>query len=341
LFAIFSVFGAGPFQSSEAVAQGRIRGVQMGLHLTASDVAELATWNVNAVRYQLHWDDFAAADASNRDTYFAWLNSAVAEFDALLPAFEQHNIKVILNLHTPPGAFARRDAKATHRLFTEAWAQQAFLDAWQMLATKYNGRASIIAYDMLNEPAQFNLPAAPLKSWQTLAQETAALIRSIEPSRTIIMTPPYGDVRRIKQLKPLGIPNVIYTFHFYQPFRFLHQGLLGIKFGLNYPTKKENKAYLIKQLKAVQQFQKKNKARIYIGEFSAIRWAPKNGGIKYLKDIVGLFEKYKWDWTYHAFREANSWSLEHGTNRSDASKSPAPTDRLKFMQGVWRRNAAL
>ena len=26
---------------------------------------------------------------------------------------------------------------------------------------------------------------------------------------------------------------------------------------------------------------------------------------------IEIFEEYGWDWTYHAFREWNGWSLEH------------------------------
>ena len=45
------------------------------------------------------------------------------------------------------------------------------------------------------------------------------------------------------------------------------------------------------------------------GEFSVAVWAP--GGAAYLDDLVSIFEEYGWDWTYHAFREWEGWSLEH------------------------------
>ena len=46
-----------------------------------------------------------------------------------------------------------------------------------------------------------------------------------------------------------------------------------------------------------------------MGEFSAITWA--EGAENDLRDCIELFEEYGWDWTYHAFRESNIWSLEH------------------------------
>ena len=50
-------------------------------------------------------------------------------------------------------------------------------------------------------------------------------------------------------------------------------------------------------------------ARIYVDEFSAIAWA--QGAENYLRDCIALFEEFGWDWTYHAFREWNGWSVEH------------------------------
>jgi hypothetical protein len=62
-------------------------------------------------------------------------------------------------------------------------------------------------------------------------------------------------------------------------------------------------------LAPVREFQKKHKCRIYVGEFSAVSWAP--GAENYLRDCIALFAEYGWDWTYHAFREWGAWSVEH------------------------------
>jgi hypothetical protein len=48
------------------------------------------------------------------------------------------------------------------------------------------------------------------------------------------------------------------------------------------------------------------------GEFSVIRWAP--GAVNYLRDCIELFEQCGWDWTYHAYREWDGWSVEHGSD---------------------------
>ena len=53
----------------------------------------------------------------------------------------------------------------------------------------------------------------------------------------------------------------------------------------------------------------KHKARIFCGEFSACGWAP--GADQWITDVVDILEGYGWDWTFHAFRESDMWSVEH------------------------------
>jgi hypothetical protein len=99
-----------------------------------------------------------------------------------------------------------------------------------------------------------------------------------------------------------------------------------------------DRARLEAALKPVVDFQKACGARIYIGEFSAIRWAPDAGAQRYLKDVIDIFEANGWDWTYHAFREWQGWSVEHGTGKDDTKPAAAPTDRQKLLTNWFAKN---
>jgi hypothetical protein len=63
---------------------------------------------------------------------------------------------------------------------------------------------------------------------------------------------------------------------------------------------------------------------IYIGEFSAVRWAPAPDAARWLLDVINLLEARGWSWSYHAFREWNGWDLEMD-NSYWTSNMPAPT----------------
>jgi hypothetical protein len=87
-------------------------------------------------------------------------------------------------------------------------------------------------------------------------------------------------------------------------------------------------------LKPVREFQLAYNAHIYVGEFSAIRWAP--GASQYLSDAINIFESYGWDWTYHAFREWPGWSVEHADQPVDKGVHiPAATTARKEVLLSW------
>ena len=77
---------------------------------------------------------------------------------------------------------------------------------------------------------------------------------------------------------------------------------------------------------------------IFLGEFSAIRWAPDGSAHRYIRDCIEIFEKHGWDWTYHAFREWSGWSVEHTSDRSDTQPAKKPTQRKKLLLEWFARN---
>lgn len=101
---------------------------------------------------------------------------------------------------------------------------------------------------------------------------------------------------------------------------------------------KWDKKMIRKHLKPVRDFQLRHNARIYVGEFSAVAWAP--GAADYLRDCIEVFEEYGWDWTYHAFREDwGGWSVEHeATKPSDLKPAKEDTLRKKVLLEYFRRN---
>jgi hypothetical protein len=87
----------------------------------------------------------------------------------------------------------------------------------------------------------------------------------------------------------------------YKPGEFTHQGVrhpLGVTYPGTIAGKYWDKAQLEITLQPVVEFQKKYGVHIYIGEISAIRWAPDNSAYRYLKDLIEIFRSHNWDWSY-------------------------------------------
>ena len=102
------------------------------------------------------------------------------------------------------------------------------------------------------------------------------------------------------------------------------------------PKRGRNRDWLRKTLGNVREFQNRHGARIYVGEFSAAAWA--EGADRYIEDCISIFEEYGWDWTYHAFRESDLWSVEYPSDRNAAAPAAEPTDRELLLRRYFEKN---
>jgi hypothetical protein len=128
----------------------------------------------------------------------------------------------------------------------------------------------------------------------------------------------------------------------YNPHEFTHQGVFGPSEPIAYPGRIANmtwdKAALEKSMGPAIEFAQRYRVHMYVGEFSAIRWAP--GAAAYLDDLISIFEAHGWDWSYHAFREWDGWSVEYDTDKDDHKPAAEPTDCQKVLLKWLRQGAA-
>lgn len=146
----------------------------------------------------------------------------------------------------------------------------------------------------------------------------------------------------LAEFEPLPFPKIVYSFHMYEPGEFTHQGVFGPGPPLPYPGKYRgnwwDKAQLRRLLQPIADWAHDYNVQVYVGEFSAIRWAPGESAHDYLRDCIELFEEYGWDWAYHAFREWPGWSVEHIADKDHTRLAPAPTSRQKLLMEWFARN---
>src|ERR1035438_5216249 len=92
---------------------------------------------------------------------------------------------------------------------------------WRRLAAHYATRdPERVFFEILNEP-EVNDPYR----WAGIQARLAAAIRNSAPRNTLIATGAnYSGIADLLALHPLSDGNVIYTFHFYNPTEFTHQG---------------------------------------------------------------------------------------------------------------------
>jgi len=98
---------------------------------------------------------------------------------------------------------------------------EKFVMLWRKLAAHYADRdPEKVFFEIMNEP-EVNDPYR----WAGIQAAAAQAIREAAPKNTIIATGPnWSSLYDLLTQHPLPDGNVIYTFHFYQPEDFTHQG---------------------------------------------------------------------------------------------------------------------
>ncbi len=315
----------------DVAARPRIRGVMSPSRpMNEDDFRTLKEWGAKLLRYQMVRGWGEVNGNQDIDEYERWLDGKLDHFDMfVLPMAVKHGIMVVLDVHVPPGG---RDSSGDMNMFYEEMYADRFVETWRSIARRFKGREGIYGYDLINEPVQSDVAANGCDYW-SLQRRAAEAVREEDPRTPILIESNGWDgPSTFRYLSPLALTNVIYQVHMYAPMEFTHQGVLGsYKSGSRYPNAEKgwNSAYMRDVMKPVREFQLKHGARIYVGEFSAVAWA--HGAEKYLEDCIALFEEYGWDWTYHAFREWQGWSVEHEGDSPTALRSAVDTPRKKVL----------
>jgi hypothetical protein len=322
----------------------RLRGAMISPRIDEAGLQTLGReWNANLLRWQLI-RHAKPGQQTPPDAFDTWLEEELKRLDAALPLCEKHGLYVVVDLHSPPGGRATVSGYigSDAGLFTDKASQDKFVESWRKMAARYRGAKAVWAFDLANEPVE-GMVGDGCDDWQALATRAAKAVCEADPERTLIVEPPdWGGPRGFEDFVPIDVPRVVYSVHMYLPHAFTHQTVHGGKAEYRYPGDIEGKAWDKAQLEAalapVIAFQKRYNVHIYVGEFSAIRWAPDQSACRYLADVVDIFERHGWDWSYHAFREWHGWSVEHGPDRNVTTPADQPTDRQRLLCEWFGKN---
>jgi len=303
-------------------------------------------WNANVVRWQMINAPPAGGPLS-WTAYDQWLEKEIQRLDAMLPVLDRLGMAVVVDLHCPPGSIFW---EAT-TLLTEPERQDKLIAVWRKLAGHYRGTRNVFGYDLVNEPidlaspnmAGYDTVPGDARNWWELADKTARAIREVDPKTAIIFEPsPGGIPYGWKNLHPLTVANVVYSLHMYYPYQFSHQLVLAdfptpLRYpGFEFAGEVWDLARVKREIQPVIDFQQKYGARIYVGEFSATRWAADNSAYRYIKDLTDIFEANGWDWCYHAFRENPCWSVELDEDKDHPTAKV--TERQKLLRHWFAKN---
>lgn len=352
LISFLLVFGI-QFSNAQTIAQNRAEKMGLGMNLSYLDnywlgskeknFADFAKSEDVAKREKMFSDIKKAgfstvripvnfgAWASLEKTY-KWNENNGLEFaDKFVKWALDNDLNAVIDLHHVEFDGSVKDAAATERI---VW-------LWSEIAKRYkNTNPEKVFFEIRNEP--HNIEA---NVWREQAEKIIRTIRSIAPKHTLIVG--FHDWNSRKALvdsKPFDEENIIYTFHYYDPFIFTHQGatwageglpeLSGVEFPYSKKIKvpetakgkwveNQIKTYkkdsgeqkIFADLKAAKDWSLKNNVPIFLGEFGSFtKFASEESRCRHAKIIYNSLGKldipsawWEWDGGFNMF--------EKGTNK--------------------------
>jgi len=129
--------------------------------------------------------------------------------DQIVDWTEELELHLILDNHT-------FDVDAS----TDPNVDQVLVPVWSQMAEHYKDRSPLLYYEILNEPHGITDAR-----WSQVQQKVIDAIRAIDPNHIIVVTGAgWGSYNNLKNLPYYEDDKLIYSFHFYDPFMFSHQG---------------------------------------------------------------------------------------------------------------------
>ncbi len=288
--------------------------------ITEEDIRTISSWGLDHVRLPIDYELIETAEGETKEDGCNYI-------DACVSWCKKHGLRMIIDLHKTAG-YSFNDAFGdANSLFCSEALQSRFVNLWERLAARYANEQDTVVFELLNEIVEEE-NSGP---WNALAKRAVEARRKYAPGTPIIIGGiQWNSVRGVKLLDVPNDDNVVYTFHFYEPFAFTHQKAYWVAempkdFGIGYPATMEEyrRAYDIIGEKAEQIFRsgctnmgaelleamfmeaieaaEQKGAALYCGEYGVIDQAPAEDSVRWYRDMHRLFEKHgigRAAWTY-------------------------------------------
>lgn len=315
-----------------------------GQPINDSTFSLFKSWNVEIIRMFISKDDDYRQVKNDKDSVQNYLQPYEKHLKALdesLRLAKKYKLFIILAV----GGLLERRNGILYAKRGNAGYYSSLIKIWVYIAKKYNKNRWLIGYDLLNEPHTEN----ENKTWiPVVFPMLRDSIRKYDTSTSLIVEPgEWDNPSAYKNLKPIDDQHVIYSFHFYEPHNFTHQGIKGLpRWKASYPGYLPNlhnpfstywgKIQLQNAMKPVEDFKNKYGAHVMVGEFGVVRWAI--GAEKWLSDVIQIFNNNNFDWCYFSYGGVNAWNptfSERDSLNNDIN-GYKNTSILQLLKHLWK-----
>ncbi|HJV19038.1 MAG TPA: cellulase family glycosylhydrolase [Sediminibacterium sp.] len=227
------------------------------------------------------------------------------------------------------------------KLATDPLSRLAFRQFWKNLATHFKQYDTTqMIFEIFNEPhigATQGAAGIDKNWWAPFQEQLIQSIREVAPDHYIIAgAENWNNWNDLTQLTPSAARNIVYTFHFYDPFTFTHQGAdwSGTPYDqirqIPYPGTPENMAPLVaaattpdlkfflqwygtqrynadsvhNALQKIDNWSKAHQVPVICNEFGVYKpYAPAASRLRYLQEFRTAVNQYKIGWAVWDYDE--------------------------------------
>ncbi|MCX6333105.1 MAG: glycoside hydrolase family 5 protein [Bacteroidia bacterium] len=300
---------------------------------TKKDIANIKSLGCDVIRLPINMHAMTKGSPAYKldPLYLSFLDSAVKWCEEL-------NIYLMLDNHSfdPAGE-------------TQQGIADILVKVWSQMAAHYKDRSNLILYEVLNEPHGMSTSV-----WGAIQNQAIAAIRAYDTKHTIVVGGSgWNTYTELKNLPVYNDANLLYTFHFYDPFMFTHQGatwtdpsmdpLAGVPFpynsaempacpaslkgtwiesGLNNYPSQGNIAYVKQLIDNAVSFRNSRNANVFCGEFGVYMKNSDDADRCYwYKAVKDYLEEKNIPWTiwdykggFGVFKKGSGQIFEHDLN---------------------------
>lgn len=259
-----------------------------GLKLDAGYFKVIKDAGFATVRVPVKWSAHAAKGAP-----YAIDPEFFKRIDWVLDQAQSNGLNVVLNVHH----YDELDREPGRHL-------PRLVALWEQIAKRYKDRPATVVFELDNEPHDKLVD----QKWNDAIPAALKAVRATNPTRAVIVGPPFWNgIWALPKLKLPDDPNLILTVHYYEPFKFTHQGapwagkevkdLSGVK----WTGTDAELAALRKNFDQAADWAKKHNVPVFLGEFGAFEKADMESRAKWTAAVVREAEARGFSWAYWEF----------------------------------------
>jgi len=278
--------------------------------ISKSDIKRISEWGLDHIRLPIDFELVRNPDETTNEVGYIYIEKCI-------DWCKEYGLNLIIDLHKTAGYSFD---EGSNIFFDKPILQERFIALWEEIALKYGKYSDTIAFELLNEVVDDSVA----EIWNNIAEKAIIAIRKIAPHTKIIVGGTRNNsVESVRNLREPFDENIVYTFHFYEPLIFTHQGAYWIEpmcedYRVEYPSSNEkyiedSKKYLFPQqvdflipystqlsgkdffrtafADAIKVAKERNVA-LYCGEYGVIDRATNTSALNWISDISEVFKEY-------------------------------------------------